>query len=65
MSKANGVDGTGWELSLWKDDSAVKVLYPMSSLEASAVAPGVEMSVFIPTPKKAMSKNIRLSHNTI
>ena len=60
-NKANGGDGTTAELLQILKDDAVKVLHSMpASLEASAVAPGVENVQFSFQPKrKAMSKNIQ------
>ena len=61
MSKASGVDGILAEQFQIPKDDAVKVLHSMpASLEASAVAPGVENVQFSFQPKrKAMSKNIQ------
>ena len=60
MNKASGVDGILAEQFQVPKDDAVKVLHSMpASLEASAMAPGVENIQFSFQPKrKAMSKNI-------
>ena len=59
-AKVSGGDGISVELFQILKDDAVKVLHSMpASLEASAMAPGVENIQFSFQPKrKAMSKNI-------
>ena len=59
-NKASGGDGIPAELFQILKDDTVKVLHSMpASLEASAMAPGVENIQFSFQPKrKAMSKNI-------
>ena len=57
MNKASGGDGIPVELFQILKDDAVKVLHSIcSKLENSAVATGLERSVFIPIPKKGNSK---------
>ena len=57
MNKASGGDGIPVELLQILKDDAVKVLHSIcSKLENSAVATGLERSVFIPIPKKGNSK---------
>ena len=65
-NKASGGDGIPVELFQILKDDAVKVLHSIyqsaalnmpANLENSAVATGLEKSVFIPIPKKAMPKN--------
>ena len=57
MNKVSGGDGIPIELFQILKDDAVKVLHSMSAnLENSAVATGLEKSVFIPVPKKGNAK---------
>ena len=56
-NKASGSDGIQGELFQILKYDAVQVLYSMSAnLEDSAVATGLEKSVFIPIPKKGNAK---------
>ena len=56
-SKASGGDGIPVELFQILKDDAVKVTLNMpTKLENSAVATGLEKSVFIPVPKKGNAK---------
>ena len=57
-NKASGGDGIPVELFQILKNDAVKVLYfnMPANLENSAVATGLERSVFIPTPKKGNDK---------
>ena len=55
MNKASGGDGIPVELfQILKDDAALNM---SANLENSAVATGLEMSVFIQFQRKAMQKN--------
>ena len=65
MNKASGGDEIPVELFQLLKDDAVKVLYSVSAnLENSAVATGLERSVFIPIPKKGSAKECsNLPHN--
>ena len=57
MNKASRGYGIPAELFKILKDDAVKVLHSMSAnLENSAVATGLEKSVFIPVPKKGNAK---------
>ena len=57
-NKASGGAGIPAELFQILKDNAVKVLHPImpTNLENSAVATGLEKSVFIPIPKKGKAK---------
>ena len=56
-NKASGGDEIPVELFQILEDDVVKVLHLMpANLENSAVAPGLEKSVFIPIPKKGNAK---------
>ena len=57
-NKASGGDGIPVELFQILKDDAVKVMHSNmpANLEKSAVATGLEMSVFIPIPKKGNAK---------
>ena len=58
MNKASGGDGIPAELFQILKDDAVKVLHSImpANLENSAVATGLEKSVFIRIPKKGNAK---------
>ena len=57
MSKASGGDGIPVELFHILKDDAEKVLHSISQqIWKTAVATGLEKSVFIPTPKKGNAK---------
>ena len=64
MDKASGGDGIPVELFQILKDDAVKVLQSIchSNLENSAVATGLEKSVFIPIPKKGNAKECSNYH---
>ena len=63
-NKASGGDGIPVELFQILKDDAVKVLQSIchSNLENSAVAKGLEKSVFIPIPKKGNAKECSNYH---
>ena len=58
MSKASRCDGIPVDLFQILNNDAVKVLHSImpANLENSAVATGLEKSVFIPIPKKGNAK---------
>ena len=59
MNKASGGDGIPVQVFQILKDDAVKVLHSIlhsANLENSAVATGLEKSVFIPIPKKGNAK---------
>ena len=56
MNKANGGDGIPVELFQILNDGASAALNMPANLENSAVASGLEKSVFIPIPKKGNAK---------
>ena len=56
MNKANGGDGIPVELFQILKDGASAALNMPANLENSAVASGLEKSVFIPIPKKGNAK---------
>ena len=60
-NKASGGDGIPVELSQNLKDDAVKVLHSICQqiLNTSAVATELEISVFIPIPKKGNAKNVQ------
>ena len=63
-NKASGNDGIPAELFQILKDDAMKVLHPImpTNLENSAVATGLEKSVFIPIPKKGNAKECSNYH---
>ena len=63
MNKASGGDGIPTELVKILKGDAVKVLHMSANLESSAVATGLEEISFIPIPKRAMQRMIKLPHN--
>ena len=62
MNKASGGDGIPVELFQILKDDAVKVLHSICHVENSAVATGLEKSVFIPIPKKGNAKECSNYH---
>ena len=65
MNKASGGDGIRVELfQILKDDAVSAALNMPTNLENSAVATGLERSVFIPIPKKGNAKECS-NYNTI
>ena len=58
MNKSSGGDGIPLELFEILKDDAVKVLHSIwpANLENTAVATGLEKSVFIPVPKNGNAK---------
>ena len=62
-NKVSGGDGITAELFQILKDDAVKVLNMPANLENSAVATGLERSVFIPIPKKGNAKECSNYHN--
>ena len=64
MNKASGGDGIPVELFQILKDDAVKVMHSNmpANLEKSAVATGLEMSVFIPIRKKGNAKECSNYH---
>ena len=62
MDKASGGDGIPVELFQILKDDAVKALHSICHVENSAVATGLEKSVFIPIPKKGNAKEYSNYH---
>ena len=64
INKASGGDGIPVELFQILKDGAVKVLHSIwpANLENTAVATGLEKSVFIPVPKKGNAKECSNYH---